>query len=253
MQWFLSTVLLLPTGQSHFNDLPACCRFGQQQMKRGSVIDLCDDSPPSPKKPRNDTKVTPLDNKVLYSESKRLYKERQKFSGPQFGLTLLQECQIQHRKFSIQWIMQLQGPDGSQYEGELFTLRIRFPKDYPMEAPEVEFQVSRSPADCQSDSHRSLTLSLIPEPHNVSPPFVPQVDGELGCPSPSHEHIYTNGHICLDLLHSGWSPAMSVESVCVSIQSMLSSATRKQRPPGKDHMRCASTTLESVGIGVLVV
>ena len=43
-----------------------------------------------------------------------------------------------------------------------------------------------------------------------------------------------NGHICMSLLGTGWSPVLNVESLCISIQSMLASCKKKQRPPGND-------------------
>ena len=51
----------------------------------------------------------------------------------------------------------------------------------------------------------------------------------VGTP-PIHEHIYSNGFICLSVLYDGWSPAMNASSICNSILSMISSATEKKKP-----------------------
>lgn len=53
----------------------------------------------------------------------------------------------------------------------------------------------------------------------------------IGTNIPVHPHVYSNGHICLSILTDDWSPALSVQSVCLSIVSMLSSCKEKKRPP----------------------
>lgn len=93
-----------------------------------------------------------------------------------------------------EWMVTVMGAEGSVYENERYILRFVFPTDYPMEAPEVVFLE----------------------------------------PTPRHPHVYSNGHICLNVLYDGWSPALTVTSVCLSIVSMLSSATRKCVPPDNE-------------------
>jgi len=89
--------------------------------------------------------------------------------------------------------------DNPLYRNETYRLRFRFSNKYPIEAPEVT--------------------------------FVKTVDR----PIPMHPHVYSNGIICLDLLGSqGWSPVQNVESVCMSIQSMLTGNTKNERPPGDE-------------------
>jgi ubiquitin-conjugating enzyme E2 W len=77
------------------------------------------------------------------------------------------------------------------YEHETFHLRIQFPKNYPMRPPSVYFV-----------------------PPNI----------------PIHEHVYTNGDICLSLLGKDWRPTMTAESIAISILSILASATSKSLP-----------------------
>ncbi|XP_013097613.1 ubiquitin-conjugating enzyme E2 W isoform X1 [Stomoxys calcitrans] len=91
-----------------------------------------------------------------------------------------------------QWKINITGFEGTLYEGENFQLLFKFNHKYPFDSPEVTF---------------------------------------IGNNIPVHPHVYSNGHICLSILTEDWSPALSVQSVCLSIASMLSSCREKKRPP----------------------
>uniref|UniRef100_A0A8D3DUW9 N-terminal E2 ubiquitin-conjugating enzyme n=1 Tax=Scophthalmus maximus TaxID=52904 RepID=A0A8D3DUW9_SCOMX len=91
-----------------------------------------------------------------------------------------------------QWIVDMEGATGTLYEGEKFQLLFKFSSRYPFDSPQVMF---------------------------------------TGENIPVHPHVYSNGHICLSILTEDWSPALSVQSVCLSIISMLSSCKEKRRPP----------------------
>ncbi|KAJ1679485.1 hypothetical protein EV182_001954 [Spiromyces aspiralis] len=108
--------------------------------------------------------------------------------------------QIQDITDMRNWKITLYGAKGTLYEGEKYTLSFSFGSSYPIEPPEVMF-VGEAPV----------------HPH-VSGPDAVVV------------RVF-NGHICLSILAEGWSPALTVESVCVSILSMLSSCDRKIPPP----------------------
>ena len=81
-------------------------------------------------------------------------------------------------------------PEDTIYAGEKYRLRIQFPSDYPAQPPSVYFMQ----------------------------------------PTPRHEHVYTNGDICLSLLGKDWRPTMTAQSLAVSIMSILSGARKKSLP-----------------------
>ena len=97
------------------------------------------------------------------------------------------------------WIVTMVGAKNTIYEGEKYKLRIQFPKQYPVVPPSVY--------------------------------FLP--------PVPKHEHVYTNGDICLSMLGKHWRPTMTAQSIAVSILSILSSAQSKSIP--MDNARHAQT------------
>jgi len=128
--------------------------------------------------------------------SRRLSKELSKLHDKlPPGITLIRADDFK------EWLMDIRVMDTNPlYQDELYRLKFMFSGSYPIEAPEVVF--------VRDDEH----------------------------PIPMHPHIYSNGIICLDLLdRQGWSPVHNVESVCVSLQSMLTSNTKNERPPGDEN------------------
>lgn len=81
------------------------------------------------------------------------------------------------------------------YQNNSYKLNITITKNYPVDSPIVTFQES----------------------------------------IPVHPHIYSNGHICLNLLGDDWTPACSVESIVLSIQSMLENNQLSELPPDNDN------------------
>ncbi|BCS08741.1 UBC-like protein [Aspergillus piperis CBS 112811] len=113
------------------------------------------------------------------------------------GITIVKSDNLE------EWQMDIKVLDSNPlYQNETYRLKFTFSNKYPIEPPEVQF------IECPPTSDHPR-------------------------PIPIHPHIYSNGIICLDLLSSaGWSPVQTVESVCMSIQSMLTANSRNERPPG---------------------
>ncbi|KAL4946402.1 ubiquitin-conjugating enzyme/RWD-like protein [Aspergillus oleicola] len=133
--------------------------------------------------------------------------------------------------------------DNPLYRNETYRLKFTFGSKYPIEPPEVQFitdaQSSSSQAQ-QPQQHQQPAAQILSNPPSTSTststPPTPNSNSNPSStarPIPIHPHIYSNGIICLDLLSSaGWSPVQTVESVCMSIQSMLTANSRNERPPG---------------------
>ena len=75
------------------------------------------------------------------------------------------------------WHVTFTMAEGTVYAGESYTLQFKFDDKYPFEAAEVIF---------------------------------------VGQP-PMHEHVYSNGFICLSTLSKDWTPALQTSQVVLSI------------------------------------
>mmetsp|Transcript_4226 Transcript_4226/g.17381 ORF Transcript_4226/g.17381 Transcript_4226/m.17381 type:complete len:166 (-) Transcript_4226:1351-1848(-) len=95
----------------------------------------------------------------------------------------------------FEWEIMIMGPPDTMYEGGFFRAKMVFPKDYPNNPPSVQF---------------------------VSEMW--------------HPNVYDDGNVCISILHSPgddplgyeqanerWSPVQTVETIMLSIISMLSS------------------------------
>jgi ubiquitin-conjugating enzyme E2 D/E len=81
----------------------------------------------------------------------------------------------------------------SRPQGGVFFLTIHFPTDYPFKPPKLAF-----------------TTKVTAELSTVS--NIRQI---------YHPNINANGSICLDILRSQWSPALTISKVLLSICSLL--------------------------------
>ncbi|TFK76663.1 UBC-like protein [Pluteus cervinus] len=128
--------------------------------------------------------------------AKRLAKELKEIQteGCPVGVNLLRADDFQTWLFSIEVMGE------SLYKGEVQTLQFRFDSNYPISSPAVQFLVRENE----------------------------------GIRAPIHPHVYSNGHICASILGTEWSPVLSVVAVCVTLQSMLASCKKKERPVDND-------------------
>jgi ubiquitin-conjugating enzyme E2 W len=91
----------------------------------------------------------------------------------------------------------IEGAQGTLYDGEKFQLLFKFTDQYPFDSPQVR----------KTKTKNSIFI----------PFFVIIQVTFIGSNIPHHPHIYSNGHICLSILTDDWSPALSINSVCLSV------------------------------------
>lgn len=126
---------------------------------------------------------------------KRLLKEQKSLSQNNLaGITLLSNSDD-----ITKYIFKMDIKNHSLYK-DLYCLSVEITKEYPVDSPRVQFII----CEIENTGKKSVI--------------------------PIHPHIYSNGHICLNILGEDWTPACSIESILVSIQSMLDTNTVLERP-----------------------
>ena len=85
----------------------------------------------------------------------------------------------------------IDGPEGTPYDGGIFTIDIIFPPEYPFKAPKVKFETRIYHPNVKTDS----------------------------------------GEICADLIQNGWAPTLNLRHVLCTIQQVKGPTTHTTRPP----------------------
>uniref|UniRef100_A0A914NID1 UBC core domain-containing protein n=1 Tax=Meloidogyne incognita TaxID=6306 RepID=A0A914NID1_MELIC len=117
------------------------------------------------------------------------------------------------------WQATITGPPNSAYQGGVIFLNITFPNDYPFKPPKLQL------LDLQITAYQGGVIFLnitFPNDYPFKPPKVKFVTKIYG------PYISSDaGTICLDILTSKWSPALTISKVLISICSMLGEVNSK--------------------------
>lgn len=102
----------------------------------------------------------------------------------------------------------------SPYQSGVFFLTIHFPTDYPFKPPKVsQGLLCASPNDMHSSTHFSFVYFTVVKLIGLSGKFqhsFPLLSQVAFTTKIYHPNINSNGSICLDILRSQWSPALTV-------------------------------------------
>ncbi|XP_034464721.1 ubiquitin-conjugating enzyme E2 D4-like isoform X1 [Hippoglossus hippoglossus] len=123
------------------------------------------------------------------------------------------------------WQATITGPNDSPYHGGVFFLSVHFPTDYPFKPPRVGIclfntRIPKIHIIVPGHFKVSVRCSFVDFFHLTEVFFFlsPQISFTTKI---YHPNINSNGSICLDILRSQWSPALTVSKVLLSICSLL--------------------------------
>lgn len=144
---------------------------------------------------------------------KRLLKEyRELAHSPPPGIEL-----VDHDDDLQRFVLAISVPDNPLYPAsDVYHLLVIVTTNYPVDLPQVTFIRQESkPTDGGDAGARDQRRATIP----------------------CHPHVYSNGHICLNLLGDDWTPACLIVLTAVLIQLMLA-LNSVASPPADDANYC---------------
>ncbi|GAA5983348.1 hypothetical protein JCM11641_006041 [Rhodosporidiobolus odoratus] len=128
----------------------------------------------------------------------------------------------------FEWEITIFGPPDTLYEGAFLRTTLSFPPDFPLRPPKMRFITE------MWHPNVLIVASLLPT----------SLYSSVLCWYPYHGAVYKNGEVCISILHEPgadqfgyedagerWMPVHGVESILISVISLLSQDTPDTNSP----------------------